>query len=106
MYDLAQPLFGAVMLAGAGSPITFQPVETNLQEFTDWMVKAYEEELGSKIDRDELQRMLNLRQSFYFEFCTHALEELKDAPPQLDHMKKFIGFVVSWAERVGYKKSN
>ena len=92
------------MLEGAGSPITFQPVETNVKEYTEWMVEAYEKELGSQVDREELQRMIDLRRSFYFEFCIHAQEELKDAPPQLSHMKKFIEFVVSWAERIGYTK--
>lgn len=105
MNDVAQPIFGVLMLQEAGSPIDFKPVETHLERFTDWLVKGYEMESKSRFDRAELQRMLELRRLFYFRFCERAVDELRaNCPPALKHMLTFCEFITAWRDRVVSKK--
>ena len=101
MYDLAQPIVGVAMIEEAGSPIDFKPVHSvDLQRYIGWIVEAYESARGTKVDMDHLMRMLELRRQFYFTFCRKASAELKDnTQPEMEHMRKFIEFVLDWEKK-------
>jgi len=93
MYDVAQPIWGVVMLHGAGSPADFKPVpQANVEQYTNWIIEGYESSGELKIDRDRLQRMLLIRRELYRRFCSRALKELDLE----SFMGKFCKFIVDW----------
>eukprot|EP00741_Cyanophora_paradoxa_P006055 tig00000981_g5873.t1 len=100
LYDLAQPIWGVVMLAGAGSPLDHSKVpEADVARYTDQIVAAYERGLAAAgepaaVDRGALGRMVELRREFYYRFCRRAVGEL-DAD---SFMGKFCNYIVRWIE--------
>ena len=95
LYDLAQPLWGVIMLAVGGNPLdsgkTRVP-EADPKRYEEWLVEAYEKEMGEKVDRTALGRMVDLRKELYSRFCHQALAELPPDSP----MAQFCSFVVSF----------
>eukprot|EP00727_Mastigamoeba_balamuthi_P007701 m51a1_g3551 hypothetical protein (333) ;mRNA; r:1019656-1020734 len=103
LYDVAQPIWGVVMLAGAGSPLEAgKPVpEADPDTYQRWIVEGYESYVGSDgqhatVDLGALARMVRIRRELYGRFCRRALREGLD--PQ-SMMGKFCTFVVEWLDR-------
>ncbi len=91
-YDLSQPIWGVVLIAGAGNPVDQKPVpNANAESFTEWLLQGYCAQ-GRSVDRAQLQRMLALRRELYLRFCSDALKELADDHP----MTAFCRFIVNW----------
>eukprot|EP01122_Echinamoeba_exundans_P016979 TRINITY_DN8789_c0_g1_i1.p1 TRINITY_DN8789_c0_g1~~TRINITY_DN8789_c0_g1_i1.p1 ORF type:complete len:336 (+),score=57.47 TRINITY_DN8789_c0_g1_i1:66-1073(+) len=92
MYDLAQPIFGVEMLAGAGNPFTGADCpEANPKQFREWILEGYEAE-GHKVDLPHLERMLLIRIELYRLFCSKGLAEGEpDSGPA-----KFFNFIMKW----------
>jgi Ser/Thr protein kinase RdoA (MazF antagonist) len=91
LYDLAQPIWAVTMMAGAGSPVDRSAVpQADVTRYTEWLLKGY----GEPVNRDALQRMIDLRQWLYDKFCRKALLEL--APDSF--MGQFCAYVVQWLE--------
>eukprot|EP01123_Difflugia_compressa_P005629 TRINITY_DN1759_c0_g1_i1.p1 TRINITY_DN1759_c0_g1~~TRINITY_DN1759_c0_g1_i1.p1 ORF type:complete len:339 (+),score=63.89 TRINITY_DN1759_c0_g1_i1:40-1017(+) len=100
LYDLSQVIFGAVMLAGAGT-MDGTKVEVDVEGFTEGLVKAYEGVEGmGKVDREALKRMIHLRKCFYYKFCSRAVRELEGDEVRIG-MKMFCKFVTDWIDREG-----
>jgi Ser/Thr protein kinase RdoA (MazF antagonist) len=100
LYDLAQPIIGVRMVAIGGSPIDYQPVDTNEAQYTKWIVEGYESATDQPvtIDREKLERMVVLRGAFYRTFCMRAVAELSEnCPAELEHMLKFCKHIVNSA---------
>eukprot|EP01125_Pyxidicula_operculata_P020492 TRINITY_DN758_c0_g1_i2.p2 TRINITY_DN758_c0_g1~~TRINITY_DN758_c0_g1_i2.p2 ORF type:complete len:326 (+),score=47.48 TRINITY_DN758_c0_g1_i2:371-1348(+) len=99
LYDLSQPIFGVYMLARGGMPIDGKKVESaNPEQFTNWVVKGYESVTGEPVDRARLQRMVDLKKTFYYKFCSRAVEELKDHRDRAPGMFEFCQFITNWIE--------
>ena len=98
MYDLAQPIWGCVMLAAAGNFPTGDPLpDADPARFTDQIVDGYESVAGpGSVDRDLLQRMVDLRRDFYELFCRRSLER-NDLPEGV--MTDFVKFVVAFFDK-------
>lgn len=93
LYDLSSCIWTVVMLQGAGSPVDMSPVpQANVSQYTDWLVKGYEQEIGHSIDRDSLQRMVEIRRHLYANFCSRALAELSPGT----FMYNFCKFIDDW----------
>lgn len=95
-WDLAQGIFGAVMLKECGMPISGDPVpQADPKPFMEMMVKGYEEVGGEgSINRERLERMVALKRLFYLKFCTQAVEEgsiPKDMEPFIQFIVKGLG---------------
>jgi Ser/Thr protein kinase RdoA (MazF antagonist) len=96
VYDLSSPVWTVVMLEGAGSPIDNAPVpQANVQQYTDWLLEGYESVTGHKVDREMLQRMINIRREFYKRFCQRAIKELPAEHP----MAYFCNYIVNWLSK-------
>lgn len=93
LYDLTSCIWGVCTLQGAGSPLTMLPVpEANEEQYTNWIVKGYEEATQTTVDRDALARYLKIRRSLYAIFCPRALLELDPST----FMYKFCEFMSKW----------
>jgi hypothetical protein len=63
------------MLEDGGLPLSGTPVEgLNRQQYIDRMVEGYESE-GGKVDRDRLNRMIEIKKQLYVKFSKQALIE-------------------------------
>jgi Ser/Thr protein kinase RdoA (MazF antagonist) len=98
LWDLAQPIFGVLMLAEAGSVVDTSPVpEADLAAYQDEIVAGYESVAGvGSVDRARLARMLALRKYFYGVFCRRALAE-GGVPPAI---ATFLEYIVKWQDRM------
>ncbi|OQR96662.1 hypothetical protein THRCLA_07200 [Thraustotheca clavata] len=95
LYDLAQAIFGPIMLAEAGIPIIGTPVpQANPTQYQAWLVAGYEAVSGplTSAENVQLTRMVSLKRTFYERFCRRALEE-GDIPAD---MEAFIKYIVAW----------
>eukprot|EP01116_Phalansterium_solitarium_P003063 TRINITY_DN1355_c0_g1_i3.p1 TRINITY_DN1355_c0_g1~~TRINITY_DN1355_c0_g1_i3.p1 ORF type:complete len:213 (-),score=84.66 TRINITY_DN1355_c0_g1_i3:308-946(-) len=103
LWDLAQAIFGVLMLAEAGSVVDASPVpQANPAEFSDRLVAGYESVAGAgSVDRARLGRMVQLRKYFYGAFCRRALAE-GNVPPAMAH---FLKYIVDWQDRMPVDKS-
>jgi Ser/Thr protein kinase RdoA (MazF antagonist) len=97
LWDVAQSEFSVHMLAGAGSLIDGSPVlEANPVEYEDWLIAGYESVTGKgSVDRQRLQRMVELRMYFYETFCRTAKAE-GNLPPDMEY---FINYIIRWFDR-------
>jgi Ser/Thr protein kinase RdoA (MazF antagonist) len=97
-YDLALPIFGCTMLAGAGEfPSGAAIADVDPERFTSALVEGYESVAGQgAVDRAHLQRMTDIRRDFYEKFCRRSLERC-DLPEGM--MTDFVKFVVAWFDR-------
>lgn len=96
LYDLSSPIFSVVMLQEAGSPVDFKPVpQADVKQYTEWLITGYESESGSKVDREELDRMNAIRRKLYKLFCSKALAELDPN----SFMGKFCKFINDWLSK-------
>ncbi len=98
MYDLALPLWGCTMLAGAGEFPSGEPISgADPDRFAAALVEGYESVAGQgAVDRSHLLRMLDIRRDFYEKFCRRSLER-KDLPEGV--MTDFVKFVVAWFDK-------
>eukprot|EP01105_Mastigella_eilhardi_P010145 TRINITY_DN2377_c0_g1_i1.p1 TRINITY_DN2377_c0_g1~~TRINITY_DN2377_c0_g1_i1.p1 ORF type:complete len:341 (-),score=91.44 TRINITY_DN2377_c0_g1_i1:744-1766(-) len=103
MYDLAQPVWAVVMLAGAGSPLDGGKAvpEADPARYTDWLVEGYEQETKQWVDHGWLQQMVCLRRELYRRFCKLALHEV----PADSVMGKFCAFITNWLETESKQQS-
>lgn len=96
LYDLTAIIWTVVTLQRAGSPVTMAPVpEADEEKFTNQIVSGYEAESKTKVDREELARMLQIRRSLYVIFCKRALDELEPG----SFMHNFCNFMTKWLDR-------
>lgn len=96
IFDLAQPIWAVVSLEKGGNPINFEPVpEANVKEFTEWLLEGYEGNGGIQVNRESLQRMVDIKKQLYKRFCKKALLEL----PEDSFMGKFCKFMSDWLEK-------
>ncbi|OQR93020.1 hypothetical protein ACHHYP_03033 [Achlya hypogyna] len=98
LYDLAQALFGPVMLAAAGVPVLGTPVpEANPAQYQRWLLAGYESVRGplSPAELGHVERMVALKKSFYERFCRRAMAE-GDVPAD---MAPFIAYIVAWFDK-------
>eukprot|EP00762_Andalucia_godoyi_P007483 ANDGO_07827.mRNA.1 hypothetical protein DICPUDRAFT_155334 len=96
LYDLAQPIWGVVMLVGAGNPFDRSPVpQANVAQYTEWIVEGYESAFGQHVDTAALQRMVRLRRELYSRFCRRAVLELDPT----SFMGQFCQYIVQWLDR-------
>lgn len=103
LYDLTGSIWGVVTLQGAGSPLTMQPVpEADEEKYTNWIVRGYEEQTSTKVDRDALTRLLQIRRHLYATFCTRALDELEPGT----FMHTFCKFMSDWLTSEEKQKAN
>jgi len=63
MYDLAQAIFGVVMLHSAGSPDGSRVDFADEKLFVDRLVGGYESVTNEKVDRENLSRMVGLKKN-------------------------------------------
>lgn len=95
LYDVAQPIWGVVMLAGAGSPADRKPVpQADVELYTNWLLEGYEAAGSGKVDRAALQRMVDLRRELYSRFCRRAVLELDPD----SFMGQFCRYIVQWLD--------
>jgi Ser/Thr protein kinase RdoA (MazF antagonist) len=93
LYDLSSCIWTVVMLEGAGSPVDMSPVpQANVKVYTEWLLKGYETETGTIVDREALNRMVDIRRHLYRTFCAKALPEL----PPGSFMYNFCKFIDDW----------
>lgn len=98
LHDLSSPIWTVITVSKGGNPVDKSPVpQADVNQFTDWLVSGYEEENGgkSKVDREELQRMIGLRRQLYKRFCSRAISELPPESP----MAQFCVFMNSWLSK-------
>lgn len=92
MYDVSQPIFGVLMLAGAGNPFTGGPCpEANPEQFRAWLLDGYQSE-GHQVDVDHLDRMILIRIELYRLFCSQGLGEVAAD----SGLAKFFTFIMKW----------
>jgi len=93
LYDLSSCIWTVITLESAGSPVDMKPVpEANVEEYTKWLLKGYETEIGHSVDRASLERMIAIRRELYRSFCSRALSQLQ--PGTL--MYNFCEFMDNW----------
>ncbi|KAM9975007.1 hypothetical protein ACTFIW_008480 [Dictyostelium discoideum] len=78
LYDLSAPIWGVVSLEkfGMGGPVPL----ANPKQYIDLLLQGYEPTIGEKVDRDALDRMIEIRRQLYIRFCKAAVIELADKP--------------------------
>jgi hypothetical protein len=92
MYDVAQASNAVIMLQEANPD---QPHKQDIPEAIDAIVDGYESVMGKgTVDRDHLDRMIELRRQFYIRFANRELIECK-LPPG---MHAFCQFVAKYGE--------
>lgn len=69
-------------------------LEANVSAYTTWLLEGYEEG-GAKVDREALQRMVELRRQLYKRFCKRAVIELSPDSP----IVKFCEYMNSWLDK-------
>lgn len=96
-FDIAQSALAARMLEEAGAIVVRTRVpQADHRFFLDAFVAGYESVAGAgAVDRARLQRMSDLRKSFYGRFATRAFAE-GDVPPG---MAAFLAYVDGWANK-------
>ncbi len=96
LYDLSAPIWTVITVRQGGNPVDKTPVpHADINQFTEWLISAYEAELGDKVDRAALQRMIGLRRELYKRFCHRAISELPPESP----MAQFCKFMNSWLDK-------
>lgn len=96
-WDIAQAVLVVYMLAEAGSVVDESPVSDAVPErFVQWFLDGYNSSSSVVVDRDQVERMVQLRKVFYKKFCAKAEEE--GSVP--DEMKHFIQYVNAWMKKI------